>query len=169
MGSIWYETNGEIMMDRFMEMVGLSQQYKKTRNPITKWKMLHRKHEILKELRSKNQYSVDDMLQFSFMLQYAFKKWPDDPEINMNRELNFLSGVDNHIIDYRFNSIKLVIDVNKSDGTMDIEESYIRGISHKYTKKTIDWPEPIYVTTNLLIEYQIKAITNKLLEGEKSD
>ena len=66
------------MLDKFMLLVADCETYKESRSPIKKWKILHRKHEIIKEIKSKEYFTLEDLCNYGWIIRWAEKKWNND-------------------------------------------------------------------------------------------
>ena len=65
------------MIDRFMYFVTDCSKYQNTKSPIIYWKAKWTKYQILKELKSKDFFTVDDLCNYGWVIEYATKKWKD--------------------------------------------------------------------------------------------
>ena len=59
------------MIDRFMDLVSLASSDKKNPSLITKWKIQHRKYEILSELKKKTKFSAQDIYNYTWVANYT--------------------------------------------------------------------------------------------------
>ena len=77
------------MIDRFMYFINDCNKYANNKSPITYWKAKWSKYQILKELKSKNYFTVDDLCNYGWVINYAIEKWKHSV-YDINEEL-FLS------------------------------------------------------------------------------
>ena len=66
------------MLDRFMLLVTECDTHKKFRSPITTWKILHRKYEIIKEIKKKEYFSPIDLCDYGWIIMWAKQKWGEN-------------------------------------------------------------------------------------------
>ena len=63
------------MIDKFMELIHDVDQAKGHLSISKVWKVRHRKHEILKEIRDNKSFSISDLLNYTWIIQYGMNKW----------------------------------------------------------------------------------------------
>lgn len=162
------------MIDRFMSLESEVKKYYSAeyRNPITYWKILHRKYEILKELKKKKSFNSDDLLMTSWIIKYGLTKWPDDEKILLDGAKVF-----NHEIgcSYVFEIKNLFYSITTSrskNSSIDIYTKFSHNIS-KWTQRDIIEKEEeddtmliIFEIIKNMINYSIEYILNKLIKGE---
>lgn len=66
------------MIDRFHNLIALVQEYKYRKSPITKYRIHHRKYEILKEFKEKDFYTPEDLCNYGWIINWAKEKWEDN-------------------------------------------------------------------------------------------
>lgn len=86
------------MLDRFMLLIAECETSKNFRSPIKAWKISHRKHEIIKEIKEKEYFTSEDLCNYGWVIRWAQEKWKD----NFVLPKGFISrGVDNfHFYEY---------------------------------------------------------------------
>ena len=160
------------MIDRFIDLTNLVSSDKKKPSLITKWKIQHRKYEILSELKKKTEFSAQDIYNYAWVSNCSSAKY--------FKSINYPDGFTIHIVN-RFLCIefdkkgtypKFKITIN-GDGNKpnDIEIVYIKeNISYFLTYDKIDSSKEIDITLfNILKElfmYTTSAIIDKVIKGE---
>lgn len=59
------------MIDRFVDLISLVSSNKKNPSLITKWKIQHRKYEILSELKKKTEFTAQDIYSYTWVANYS--------------------------------------------------------------------------------------------------
>lgn len=65
------------MLDRFMLLLADCETSKNFRSPIKRWKISHRKHEIIKEIKEKEYFTPEDLCNYGWVIRWAMTKWGD--------------------------------------------------------------------------------------------
>ena len=80
------------MLDKFMLLVADCETNKEFRSPIKAWKISHRKHEIIKEIKSKKYFTPEDLCNYGWIIRWGQEKWKNDFKLPNGF---ILRGVDN--------------------------------------------------------------------------
>ena len=63
------------MIDKFMELIHDVDQAKGYLSISKAWKVRHRKHEIIKEIENNKSFSISDLLDYTWIIQYGINRW----------------------------------------------------------------------------------------------
>ena len=109
------------MFDKFMLLIAECETSKDFRSPIKKWKISHRKHEIIKEIKNKEYFTPEDLCNYSWIIRWAQEKWKS----NFSLPNGFsIRGIDNFCF-YEYISEKRTLFCITSKNFKDITEVQI--------------------------------------------
>ncbi len=161
------------MIDRFIDLANLVNSNRVKPSLITKWKIQHRKYEILSELKKKTEFSAQDIYNYTWVANYSSAKY--------FKSISYPDGFTIYIIN-RFLRIKFdkkdtypkfKITINGDGNNPDsIEIIYCRDALYHYylSYDKIDTSEKIDRSLfNILKElfmYTTSAVIDKLIKGE---
>lgn len=157
------------MIDRFVDLVSLVSSDKKNPSLITKWKIQHRKYEILSELKKKTNFKAQDIYNYTWVANYTGKYF---------KPITFPYGFTVRLIgrfvyiDFDQKGVfpKFIIMIDEcGNNRNDIETTYIeKNISYHITCEKIDHTED-GTLFNILKEffvYTTSATIDRVIKGE---
>ena len=160
------------MLDKFMLLVSDCETSKNFRTPVRKWKISHRKAEIIKEIRNKKSFSPEDLCNYGWIIRWAKEKWKDNFKIP---DGFYFNGVDNFCY-YEYTSNKRILFAIIAKNFKTINEIQIdiyhldRNVSIIHSKEGIlenEWDlEWIQEIMREFIVGTISSILNRIIRGD---
>lgn len=161
------------MLDKFMLLVAECETSKEFRSPIKKWKISHRKTEIIRNIKNKDFFSPEDLCNYGWIIRWAKEKWKD----NFNLPKGFiLRGVDNfYFYEYLSDNKKTLFSITskqfKSITEVQIDIHHHNGdvtILHSTNGINVDgWDlEWIQEIMKEFIIGTISSILNRIIRGD---